>query len=858
MKPVVKWMIILLAVPVVLVALLLGALKLMVTEEAIRTAVVPVVEEQTGRTLTVQKAGLDVFPSVEVVLQGVSLSEDPAFGAGPFVSLNEFRVNVDVWALISGEVVVEDILVDGLSVQVRRHPDGTFNFTSMIPASSDSAVTDTPVPDTAPADTVKSAPPSIRLESVQVRNARLIYEDLKENTSVSVNHLDYDLSLDLKNDAIHLAHLLSVGSLSASLAAGTVADKISLTLDQDLTATLDGKSVTITRSAFRLNEMDVNVSGSVNAVSDSTWMTDLSIETGEIGLKPLLSLVPVSLVKEAASVTAGGSFSFRATVNGLAGGSAIPQVTYRLDLKNGSIQYAGFPASLSGLTVLLAGTENNLDTLKVLGAVAGSRFDVDASVKNFADPVVKIGVNANLNTADIKSFYPLGDSLDLAGTIQSSFQIEGPALDPKKLNGSGSVVFNNLKIAQKGYLPGAIRELNGRFDINKSVAELKNFQVRIGESDVLLNSKVENYLGLVLKPEGQPLVPTMTGSLVSNKLFVGDFVDLSAVPTEDVQPVPADTTRLRVPVLPEFLATFSAKIGEFRYLDIKATGITTTLTIRDQTIRLSGTRATFLGGTITLDGLVGLKAPTGADYDFSFRADRLNSDEALATFPVIESYVKMSPYLDGTLSSQLGVKGALNDSLAPVLNSVTALGTAGIPSGVLAGHPIQSAIATFLQSPGLNRLELTNFQTGLEIKEGKLYVNNLNTTAGATEVQASGWQALDQSISYEVTLFLPPGMSDGLNGSEYGKLVNQSVTDSKNRVIVDLLVGGTFLSPTIKPDPKKTALRAAKAVGQKINEEITKKTEEVKQEVQKQVDTATEAAKKQAEEAKRKLKIRFP
>ena len=114
----------------VLVGLLLvatGVLYVLFDAAAIKRQLVEQVAAKTGRQLTISgELGLSLWPNVAVRVGPVSLSA--ADGHGEFLKLNSARLAVAVMPLLSKRLEAKRIEIDGLTVNLVKHKDGSLNI----------------------------------------------------------------------------------------------------------------------------------------------------------------------------------------------------------------------------------------------------------------------------------------------------------------------------------------------------------------------------------------------------------------------------------------------------------------------------------------------------------------------------------------------------------------------------------------------------------------------------------------------------------------------------------------------------------------------------------------------------------
>lgn len=139
------------------------------------------VAKQTGRTLKIEgELALGLWPDVAVNIGRATLSEPG--GAAEFARLETARVAVAVLPLLSKQVVVREVAIDGLAVTVVKRKDGTLNVADLAAGGKEEKPRDAAVP---PA-------PTIDIAAIRVSSARLDWRD--ETTDSAFSLADLDLS----------------------------------------------------------------------------------------------------------------------------------------------------------------------------------------------------------------------------------------------------------------------------------------------------------------------------------------------------------------------------------------------------------------------------------------------------------------------------------------------------------------------------------------------------------------------------------------------------------------------------------------------------------------------------------------
>src|SRR6185312_9023717 len=135
---------------VVLVAVAALALPLFVNASTLRPVLESKLSAALGRKVQVAELHLALF-SGGVSADGLSISDDPAFGPAPFIQAKAVKVSVSLLPLIfSHRLNVQGITIEDPQIVLLQSPAGRWNYSSLgshsAPPSSAAAPTPTPAP----------------------------------------------------------------------------------------------------------------------------------------------------------------------------------------------------------------------------------------------------------------------------------------------------------------------------------------------------------------------------------------------------------------------------------------------------------------------------------------------------------------------------------------------------------------------------------------------------------------------------------------------------------------------------------------------------------------------------------------
>jgi len=171
MGKLIKWLLGLVAVIVVLIVAAVILLPMIVDPNDYKDEIVQVVKDKTGRDLQIeQDLNLSVFPWVGVETGGVSLSNAKGFGDQPFAQINELGLRVKLLPLLSKQVEVDTLVLNGLNLNLMRNKEGVSNWDDLAGEGKDH-------PSHVEHDSRERGLAAFKVEGVQVQDANIAWTD---------------------------------------------------------------------------------------------------------------------------------------------------------------------------------------------------------------------------------------------------------------------------------------------------------------------------------------------------------------------------------------------------------------------------------------------------------------------------------------------------------------------------------------------------------------------------------------------------------------------------------------------------------------------------------------------------------
>jgi len=130
------------------------------------------------------------FPSIGLNIYDVEMPNPPGFGNENFMSVHQMKVSVSVLGLLHKQVNTEDIILDGLRLNLIQNQKGQTNWaTPLVPMPGKKEVV-MPVEDQSTQDQAKMVTFHLNIPSVTIRDASINWQDFKNKQSVQINHLN--------------------------------------------------------------------------------------------------------------------------------------------------------------------------------------------------------------------------------------------------------------------------------------------------------------------------------------------------------------------------------------------------------------------------------------------------------------------------------------------------------------------------------------------------------------------------------------------------------------------------------------------------------------------------------------------
>lgn len=802
MKKIVKITIVAIAV----IVLLLVAIPLLFTGK-----IEGIIKEEGNKMLNAEFdfESLDIslirrFPQVSVSLEEFYLKGVGAFENDTLVSAEEITATMNLMSLFGdGGYEIKKILLDGVTLKAIVLADGSVNWDVMKPTEEEEDI---------PEDTASATTPiRILLQEFEIENLNLVYDDRQSSMYAAVAGLDAEISGDFGSERTLLDLVADASAVTYMLEGVPFLNKAHLAADMKIDADLVNNRFAFSENTLQLNAIKAAIDGWV-ALTDAGMDMDVKLNSNEIGFKEILSLVPAIYTQDFEGLETDGTATLTAYAKGaLAGDSIVPEFNLAFDVKNAMFHYPDLPAGVDNINIAAKvsnpGGSPDATVVKINPfnfVMAGNPFSVTANLLTpMSDLAFDATAKGRLDLGKVKDIYPLED-MSLNGLVDADIAINGRMSHIEKeqydkIKASGTVGLKDMQLEMEG-IPAV--------DIKKSLLtftprylQLSETAVNIGENDIVVDSKFENYIGYALKGT------TLKGSLnvKSNHFNLNDFMttDSTAVAATD-DAVVADTVAAGVIEVPSNIDfTMQAAFKKVLFDNMLFDNLNGTLAVRDRKVDMKNLSLNTMGGDVVVNGFYYTPQEAQPQFNAGFKLNKIEFAKAYNDLNVVRKLAPIFNGLTGDFSGNVNIDTKLDNTMSPILSTLTGAGSLSTKDLSLNNVKVIQVVADIVKKPSLKDTRVKDVNIEFTIKDGRVNTKPFDVKLGDYKMNLSGSTGLDQTIDYKGEITIP---------TSAGKVAQLGT--------VDMNIGGTFTSPKVSIDMASLAKKAASQAASKALDKL--------------------------------------
>ncbi len=539
----------------------------------------------------------------------------------------------------------------------------------------------------------------------------------------------------------------------------------------------------------------------------------------------------------------------------------MPSISATMNLDNAYIKTSEFPKALENFsfasslacpTGKMQDFSLNVSDFRV--AMEGDEMSGRLSLQNLVDYQWDMALKGSLDLKVISEVYPM-EGMTYAGKLMADIQTSGKYSDVEaarydKFPTSGTAQLQNFTFSSPD-LPQGMSIKNASVSMTPKQLSIDSFDGTVGKSDLKITGFLSNYIDYVFQ-ENALLTGKMTLSskiLDVNEWMTGEATEVAAA---------EDTIPMEVVEIPRNIDfEFASTIDQIYYNNLVLKQAKGLLTVRDGVLDMSDLSFNLLGGAIVMNGKYDTRKPEKPTFDYALNIKSLSIPQAFSSFSTVQTFAPFAQLMNGDVSTNFNISGALNKNMTPVYESLNANGLLEIANAFIKESKLVSGVTGYLKSDlGSQQLTLKNVIMKTTLTNGRAYVSPFDVSMGEQKAQIAGSIGADGSLDYTLNTEVDAGAVGQQVNQLLASLQGQDASAVSSKVKLNFKIGGTYNNPkimfagTTNSDGTTTTLQ--QEAKQQVDAQVESAKAQGQEEAEKLVDQAAQQAQPQIDTLKKK------
>lgn len=766
------------------------------------------------------------FPDATLVIEKLSVINNAPFDGDTLALSEEVILQMSIKELFNGSD--EPKKIDVLKI---RNTHLNIKVDSLGNNNYDIAIEDTISTSTSTGGGFK-----FDVEHYEITNSRINYVDEPAKIRLLVEDLNHEGTGDFSARTSMLS-TYSTALVSFEMDSVNYLNRNKLQLDADFEMDLEKMRFTFLENEALVNQLPLTFDGYVQVNENNNEM-DLKFQTPTSSFKNFLAVIPEEYSKNIEDVQTKGDFVVDGYIRGIVDETHIPTMKINIASTNASFKYPDLPKAVEDITIaavvmnetgIAEDTYINIDNLRF--RIDQDAFRANGSLRNLTENMlVNMALQGTINLANITQAYPLDLEQDLNGIVTAdvttSFDMNSVEKEQyQNVRSSGTATIRDFKYGSPE-IPNEIRVATAQMKFNPATVTLENFVATTGQTDMTISGTIQNLMGYLFTEQ------KLKGNfnLRSNTFAVNDFmVKETETTTGEAQAKTTTVTAsekeaIKIPSFLDASLDFNAKRVLYDNLVLENT--TGNLRIVDETASLSNVTSNLFGGNILLNGSVSTKE-TIPNFAMQLNLKSIDIAQSFKDMELLRNLAPIAQALQGQLTTDIDLRGNLNDDLTPQLQTLAGNALAEILGARVNPEqtPLLANLDERLTFVDLNNLNLKDLKTKLTFNNGQVEVQPFDFNIKGIRGIASGSHGFDMNMNYKVALDIPAKYL----GSQIGNTLARLSAQEQEEMVVALPVNitGNFSSPNINLNMQQAVNTLTQSIIDTKKDELKEKGRDV-------------------------------
>lgn len=787
------------------------------------------------------------FPNLTLVLENLSVVGVADFEGDTLAAIKTTGVTLDVMSVISGDVIeIRGVSLDDPRIQLLVMENGKANWDIAKP-SSDTATT-------------SSEPSQFKaaLKKYEVSKGYILYDDRSLGFRLEMEGFNHKGSGDFTQDLFTLSTKSDIASMIMAYGGVNYIYKAKAKLDADLEMDMVNSKYTFKENEVQLNELSMGLDGYILMPADDIDM-DLKFDVRKNEFRHFISMIPGMYREGFDNVQSKGSLAFNGFIKGKYNETSLPGFGVNLTVADGMFKYPDLPTALNNVSVDL--NVNNPDgipdhtviNLKQMHVEMGQEpFDAKVLVRTpVSDADINATIKGDINLANIAKLVPLEEGTKISGNLKANVTAIGrlSAIERKeyeKFNANGTINLNGFNYVSNDFKQGVTVNIC-ELVFNPKNITLNAFEMKSGKTDIKATGWLDNFLSYLFK-ENELLKGTLDikSSVIDLNEMMGEPTATSTTPTDS-----AAATVFEVPANVDFLMT--ASVGRVFYDDLILDNAKGNIAIREKTLGLNDFSFNMLDGSVSMDGIYETKNIKKPTFFFDLNLTQLDIKKTYDKFVAVQKFTPIAEKCTGKYSSNINIKGELDDKMAPVLQTFTGSGKLSTKSVTINNFTPLVKLADAIKMDQFKTATLNDVNLSFKFENGRVNFEPFDVNIEGVKSTVQGSTGFDQTIDYVVVMNIPVELMGNKAQTTISGLIAQANQKAGTNMSMGKEVRVTAKVTGTVTDPKvETGLKdMITGTTENIKEQVKQVIDDTKKEIEDKAKAEAERLKKEAEDKAR-------
>jgi AsmA protein len=402
------------------------------------------------------------FPSLTLTLTKFNLNGSAPFQNEKLVSADEIAFGINLSSLVFGESIkVDQIFLSNSVINVKVNEKGEANY-NVYKA------------ETKTAEKEKQSDTGLKLEEIEINNAKLIYDDQSANVHVDAAGFNYLGNGDLSKAIFELHSKLKIEKLN--IIYENEPYLMNKKVDGDLITKINTNSLSFVfeQNDLFINKLLVDFTGKFDFLKDG-YDIDLKLQSSKSNLNDLFTAFPPKYITWLKDTELKGNVDLLLTVKGkyIASQNIGPDLNLDFKLKDGFVNYkkSAFPVSNLNMDIVAKVPNLNpellwLDARNLSLNVDKNYLKTRLKLNGMTTPDIDMALNSQIDLEKLNRALGIPD-IELKGMLVGDLKAKGKFDKKNKLfpNASGTLNLKNGFVKTQ-YYPNPITHINVAANIN--------------------------------------------------------------------------------------------------------------------------------------------------------------------------------------------------------------------------------------------------------------------------------------------------------------------------------------------------------------------------------------------------------